>query len=247
MVELKQLTNYCDELLQVNLYQDYCPNGLQVEGRGEIRRLATGVTANQALIDASLTWGADAILVHHGFFWKGESPVITGIKRRRLAALLRADVGLIAYHLPLDGHASYGNNVQLAARLGLEIERQGPAGVLRGRLSAPVLAGEFAAQLEHVLGHRPLHIGADDVPVQRFAWCSGAAQGYLDQVVEVGVDAYLTGEISEQCVHVARESGVHFFAAGHHATERFGVQALGEHLAQHFSIEHRYFDVASPV
>lgn len=247
MVPLSRLVEYCNVLLEAESCQDYCPNGLQVEGRGEVRRLASGVTANQALIDASLAWGADAILVHHGFFWKGEPAVITGLRRRRLRALLCADVSLLAYHLPLDAHPVHGNNAQLAARLGLKIERSGPAGPWCGRLPGPMPAPEFAALLERALGQRPLHIDAGHAPILRLAWCSGAAQDYLDQAVAAGVDAYLTGEISERHVHIARESGVHFFAAGHHATERFGVQALGEHLAQRFGIEHRYLDVASPV
>ncbi|MEW5757006.1 MAG: Nif3-like dinuclear metal center hexameric protein [Pseudomonadota bacterium] len=252
MVRLNELVDYANSLLEIAQFDDYCPNGLQVEGKQEISRLATGVTASQALIDAALAWGADAILVHHGFFWKGEPAQLTGIKYRRLRALIRADVGLLAYHLPLDAHPELGNNARLAALLGLSIAGRfgGAAGRgvgMHGGFSQPLGPEAVAQRLETVLGRRPLHIAGDKPLIQRVAWCSGGAQNYVQQAADLGVDAYITGEVSEHTVHIARESGVHFYAAGHHATERYGAQALGEHLARHFSLAHRFFDIHNPV
>jgi dinuclear metal center YbgI/SA1388 family protein len=250
MVELQELVSFTDDLLEVERFRDYCPNGLQVEGRPEIRRLVTGVTACQPLLDAALAVGADAILVHHGYFWRGEDVTLTGIRRRRLKTLLEHDISLLAYHLPLDAHPLYGNNVQLAARLGFEVAGrfgpEQPAIGLHGRLPAPLKGEALAQHLREVLEQTPLHITADR-PIRTLAWCSGAAQGYIEDAIRLGVDAYLTGEASEQTVHVARENGIHFFAAGHHATERYGVQALGDHLAAQFGLEQEFIDVPNPV
>lgn len=252
MVQLHELVRYCDELLLAARFRDYAPNGLQVEGRSQINKLVTGVTASQALIDAAIATGADALLVHHGFFWKGESPVVTGLKRRRLGALMAHDVSLIAYHLPLDAHAELGNNAQLARLLGLSIEgRFGRDGgdelAMYGSLPGVVSVSEFANHLERVLGRAPMHLAGAGDEVVRVGWCSGAAQGYIEGAMDLGLQAFVSGEVSEHTTHFARESGVHYFAAGHHATERYGVQALGEHLAQQFALEHRFIDVANPV
>lgn len=252
MVRLEELVDYANKLLEIGEFDDYCPNGLQLDGKREVARLATGVTASQALIDAALAWGADAILVHHGFFWKGEPAQLTGLKYRRLRALIRADVGLLAYHLPLDAHPELGNNARLAALLGLSVSGRFGGGVagravgMHGHLSEPLAAEALAQRLEHALGRRPLHIASDKPTIRTVAWCSGGAQNYIQQAVELGVDAYITGEVSEHTVHIARESGIHFFAAGHHATERYGAQALGEHLAQKFSLTHRFIDIPNP-
>ncbi|WP_210396574.1 Nif3-like dinuclear metal center hexameric protein [Motiliproteus sediminis] len=251
-VPLKQLLNQIDEWLQPATISDYCPNGLQVEGRSEVRRLVTGVTACQALIDAAVEAGADAVLVHHGYFWKGENPCVTGLKKRRLQSLLAADISLLAYHLPLDLHADYGNNVQLAKRLGLSVEgpldpvaRQSVG--LWGQLAQPETAAAFAARVARTLAREPQLIGDPDREIRRIGWCTGAAQGYIEQAVALGLDAYVSGEISEPTVHSAREHDIAYFAVGHHASERYGVQALGDALAERFGIEHRYIEIDNPV
>ena len=251
-IELTELLAYTDECLQSGQYRDYCPNGLQVEGRAVLSKLATGVTASQQLLDAAIAWGADAILVHHGYFWSGEKAEIVGMKRRRIATLLNNDVSLLAYHLPLDGHPQLGNNARLGQLMGIPtwepLQPGDPASVGNiGSLPRAQPAGELVAALERITGRRPLHIGDAAAPVQRIAWCTGAAQGYIEAAVAAGADLFLTGEASEQTVHVAREEGIHFVAAGHHATERYGVQALGDHLAEKFGLQHRFIDIDNPV
>lgn len=244
-----ELARYLDQLLDVSRVRDYCPNGLQVEGRAEIRSIVSGVTASLALIEAARDAGADAILVHHGYFWRGEDPRLVGTRKRRIELLLRADINLYAYHLPLDLHPELGNNAQLAKRLGLiEEGRTGEQDlVCYGALAAPATLGEFTQQLQGALGRAPLVIGDAQRPVQRAAWCTGGAQNYFDSALALGVDVYITGEISEQHVHLARESGIAFVAAGHHATERYGVQALAHHVAERFGLTHRYIDIDNPV
>ncbi len=245
-MQLSELVAYTNRLLAVENFNDYCPNGLQVEGRGEVQTLIGGVTACQALLDAAIAQRADAILVHHGWFWKNEDPRIVGMKQRRLAALLRHDISLIAYHLPLDAHPELGNNAQLAERLDITVT--GTAGLLMlGELAEPVSGADFAARIETRLQRRPLHIPGSDAPIRRLAWCSGAAQSSIETAFSEGVDAFLTGEASEPTVHFARENRLHFFAAGHHATERAGVQALGAHLAQRFALRFAFIDIDNPV
>jgi dinuclear metal center YbgI/SA1388 family protein len=253
------MTASLDELMVVltrelkpEQFKDYCPNGLQVQGRAQVERLISGVTACQALIDAAIEHKADAILVHHGYFWRGEDAVLTGIKRRRIKTLMEHDISLIAYHLPLDAHAELGNNVQLAKVLGLTpgapLTRQNNHDMgLLAQMPTPVSGADFAALLAERLQREPLHIAGTDTPIQSVAWCTGAAQGYLEQAIAAGADAYISGEISEQTVHMARENGVHYFAAGHHATERYGVQALGNWLAQRFDLQHQFIDIDNPV
>lgn len=248
-MERAALESYLADFLQVPDYRDYCPNGLQVEGRSEVRCIVTGVTASSALIEAALAEGADALLVHHGYFWRGEDGRITGMRRRRLGALLRHDLNLFAYHLPLDVHPEVGNNAQLGLRLELKPEGRfgeqdiGMHGVLAQALD---LAG-FTRRVEQETARAPLVIGDPGRRVRRVAWCTGGAQGLFEQAIALGVDAYISGEISEPTVHAARESGVAYIAAGHHATERYGVQALGEHLAQRFGLRHRFIDIDNPV
>lgn len=251
MVHLRDLLRYLDDLLEVERFQDYCPNGLQVEGAATVNRLVCGVTASQALIEAAVEANADALLVHHGYFWKGEAAPIVGMKKRRIARLLEHDISLLAYHLPLDAHPVYGNNVQLAQVLGLNVEGSfGPAGNpaigLYGSLAEPLSGEALAEQIGARLGRPPLHVGEAGAPVRTLAWCTGGAQGFIEEAARLGVDAYLTGEVSEQTVHLARENGLHFYAAGHHATERYGARALGEHLADHFGIEQRFIDIDNP-
>jgi len=249
MVLLNELVAYCDDLLDVAVFHDYAPNGLQVEGVAEVKKIVSGVTACQALIDAAVESDADVLLVHHGFFWKGENECITGIKRRRIAKLIENNISLIAYHLPLDAHPELGNNAQLAKQLGVEVEgRFGRGSVaMFGRLPKKMSAGELQIQLGDVLDRKPMHLCGESADIQRIAWCTGAAQGYIDATPQLGVQAFISGEVSEQTTHFARESGVHFFAAGHHATERYGVKALGNALAKKFLIGHKFIDIDNPV
>ena len=250
MVQLRELVDYVDRLLDSASFQDSCPNGLQVEGRPVVRRLLSGVSASLALLERALEFDADAILVHHGYFWKGENQALTGMKRDRIARLLSADISLLAWHLPLDAHPELGNNAQLAGVLGLQPRGRfggDPALGMVGSLDSPMGAPEFAAHITTRLGREPLHICAGPERIATVAWCSGAAQGYLEEAAGMGVDAYITGEVSEPTVHVARECGIHFFAAGHHATERYGARALGEHLARRFGLEHEFADIDNPV
>lgn len=247
MANRNELLQYCDELLQVGQFQDYCPNGLQVQGRDSISRIITGVTASQALIDAAIAQQADALLVHHGYFWKGEAAVLTGIKKNRLKSLLVNDINLIAYHLPLDAHQTLGNNAQLAQKLGLDIEQYfaGNDIAVLGRIETQS-GSSFARRITEVLNREPLHVDVDR-PVSRVALCTGAAQGYIEQAIAVGADAFISGEISESTWHTARENNIHYYAAGHHATERYGVQALGHHLAEQFQLVHEFIDINNPV
>lgn len=254
-MKLKELETYLNTLLAVEQYRDYCPNGLQVEGRTEVKKIVLGVTACQALIDKAVAVQADALLVHHGYFWKGEPEPIVGMKKQRIKSLLEANMSVLAYHLPLDGHMELGNNAQLAQRLGLDIAGRFPlddkaAVGLYGNLPATTTASDFTQCITQALARQPLHIcreGEGDKPIKTIAWCSGGAQGYIEKAAEMGVDAYLSGEISEQTVHIAREYGLHYFAAGHHATERYGVQALGQHLSEKMGLETVFVDIENPV
>lgn len=245
----EELLEYLDGLLMPGKFRDYCPNGLQVEGRSEISRIVTGVTASQALLDAAVEHDADAIVVHHGYFWKGEDGRVTGIRRKRLATLLANDINLLAYHLPLDAHPELGNNAQLASRLGwIPDGRFGEQDIAwLGTLAEPCDLTTLAVKVAAGLGREPMVIGDGARTIRRIGWCSGGAQGYFEQAIALGVDAFMSGEISEQTVHLARESGVAYLAAGHHATERYGVQALAGHLAQQFGISCEFVDVDNPV
>lgn len=244
-----ELENYLQDTLEVGRFRDYCPNGLQVEGRAEIRSIVTGVTASLDLLNAARDHKADAVFVHHGYFWRGEEPRVTGTRRTRLATLLAHDINLFAYHLPLDAHAELGNNAQLARVLDLPVAGHfGEQDVaMHGELAAPVTLAALTQRVHERLARAPQVIGRADRPVRRIAWCTGAAQGYLEDAVRLGVDAYITGEISEQTVHLAQESGVPYIAAGHHASERYGVQALGAHLAARYGLDCRFIDIDNPV
>ncbi|MBA2654755.1 MAG: Nif3-like dinuclear metal center hexameric protein [Gammaproteobacteria bacterium] len=251
-MELSTVINYLNDLLQPQLFRDYCPNGLQVQGNSTIKTLVTGVSASQALIEAAIELQADALLVHHGFFWKNESPSIVGMKYRRIKALLLNEINLLAYHLPLDAHPLYGNNIQLGQLLGLEnIEtfevEPGLNLGYKGRLPRALSGELFSELIARKLLRTPLHIESNDRSIETVAWCTGGAQDYLSQAIDQNIDAYLTGEVSERTFHLAKENNIHFYAAGHHATERYGVKALGEHLSQKFNLIHHFVDIDNPV
>ncbi|MFN0163302.1 MAG: Nif3-like dinuclear metal center hexameric protein [Burkholderiales bacterium] len=248
-MDRRALGEAMDALLEPGRFRDYCPNGLQVEGKPQIMRLASGVTASLALIERAVDDGADALIVHHGVFWRGDDMRVVGTRRARLARLLSAEVNLFAYHLPLDAHPTLGNNAQLGTRLGLVAESTFGEQEL-GRVAAieaPLTAASFAARVGLVLGREPLLLGDATRQVRRIAWCTGGAQGYFEAAIAAGADLYLSGEASEQTTHLARESGVPFVAAGHHATERYGACALAEHLAQRFDLGHCFHDIDNPV
>jgi dinuclear metal center YbgI/SA1388 family protein len=255
-VILEELLQTLEEWLHPALLNDYCPNGLQVEGTPLVSRVVSGVTACEALIDRAIACGADALLVHHGYFWKGEAAVVTGMKKRRLAKLLAHDISLLAYHLPLDVHLKFGNNAGLASRLELSVEGQISAGgtenlLWYGCLPQSMSESELAVFVESRLNRKPLIVTpcSHQTANQKYrtiAWCTGGAQGYIDNAAALGVDVYLSGEISEQTVHSARELGICYVAVGHHASERYGVQLLGQALANKFGIDVRFEDVSNP-
>jgi len=249
MVKINDLTHYTQQLMQVERFKDYCPNGLQVEGRTEIRKIVTGVTASMALLEAAQQANADLILVHHGYFWRNEDARIVGIKRNRIAFLMKNDLNLMAYHLPLDAHPELGNNVQLGKVLGIDaIDYAGDDNLVAyGELEVAMTLGEFALQLEVGLQRRPMLIGDKEKLVKKVAWCTGAAQGYIDTAASLGADVFISGEISEQTTHQSLESGVAYISAGHHATERYGIQALGQYLAERFNLQHEFLDINNPV
>ncbi|WP_147196283.1 type 2 GTP cyclohydrolase I [Pantoea sp. MBD-2R] len=242
--ELEQIVN---QQLNTATFSDYAPNGLQVEGREEIKKIVTGVTACQALLDEAVRLKADAVLVHHGYFWKSEAPVIKGMKRNRLKTLLANDINLYGWHLPLDAHPELGNNAQLAKMFGITVKGEVMPLVPWGELPEALTGEQLAERISNVLGREPLHCG-DNAPrlIRRIAWCSGGGQGFIDAAAAFGVDAFITGEVSEQTIHSAREQGLHFFAAGHHATERGGIKALGEWLAENHGLDVSFIDIANP-
>lgn len=242
------LRRYLDETLQIARFRDYCPNGLQVEGRAEVRRIVGGVTACQALLDAAIDRQADAVLVHHGYFWRGEDGRVTGLRKRRLASLLGNDINLFAYHLPLDAHPEFGNNAQFGLACGWQPEgRFGEQDLgWLGSVDTAIL-GDVVRRIAELTARRPLVLGNPDQVIKRVAWCTGGAQGMFEEAIALGVDLYVSGEVSEQTVHLARESGVAYLAVGHHASERFGVRALGEHLMARFGLTVEFVDIDNPV
>jgi dinuclear metal center YbgI/SA1388 family protein len=248
MADRTEIETALNMMLRPEAFKDYGPNGLQVEGRREVRRLVSGVTASLAFIDAAIAAGADALLVHHGLFWRGQDGRLTGWLRQRVARLVAHDVNLFAYHLPLDAEPSFGNNARFGAQLGLtpdarfgeqELGFIGPAGPHAGPAA-------LAAAARVALGREVLLVPGDGRPLARIAWCTGGAQGYFEAAIAAGADAFVTGEISEPQAHLARETGVAFLACGHHATERYGAPALGAHVAARFDIEHRFIEIENP-
>ena len=250
-IERKESITYLDRLLQADQFKDYAPNGLQVEGAPTIQRLVAGVTASQALIDQAIAYEADALLVHHGYFWRNEAYPLVGIKKQRIKSLIEHDINLIAYHLPLDCHPVLGNNAQLGKLMGWvsdgHMQSSGTTGLgLCATLETPVTGTKMQQYLSNALGREALHIDSPTKPIKRIGWCTGGAQGMIEKAVELGLDAYVSGEISESTVHVARENRVHYFAAGHHATERYGAKALAAHLQQDLGLDCEFVDIPSP-
>lgn len=252
MIAQKDLSSYLHQLLSCNRYNDYAPNGLQVEGKDQIKRICTAVTASDEVISQAIAWKADALLVHHGYFWRGESPLITGMKRQRLNKLLRNDLNLFAYHLPLDCHPELGNNACLAKLFEVDSLQMHPAGgtdnlLWSGTLSQAMTNAEFSDFLTKKLGQQPLSLEGNDRLISHIAWCSGSAQDYIEEAHRLGVDAYLSGEVSERTYYQAMEMGIRYYSCGHHATERYGIQALGEYLASYFKLDHLFIDSNNPV
>jgi dinuclear metal center YbgI/SA1388 family protein len=298
-VNLYDLVEYLDVYLQCAQFKDACPNGLQVSGKTQIRKIIIAVTAAQSVLDVAAQSSADAVLVHHGYFWKGETPCIVGVKRKRLATLLQHDMNLLAYHLPLDAHPVVGNNVQLSLQLGItkinrlengllytgEFIEPLPGPLLQAAISqtlarpAQHIAQQFALKTAETasltnnatpeinsdcykgenrdsppylspigsIQRKPLHIAVINRPIQTIAWSTGAAQDSIVQAASLGVDAFLSGEISERTYYLAQELNIDYFACGHHATERYGILALGKHLAEKFSLDVEFVDTENPV
>lgn len=251
MTDRMQLAQTLDALLEPEKFRDYGPNGLQVEGRTQIRKIVSGVTASRALIEAAVAAGADAILVHHGLFWRGQDGRVTGWMKQRLSLLLAHEINLFAYHLPLDAHAELGNNAQLGRQLGLEpMARFGEQelGFLGRRVGGGAFAsaGVLAGHVEAVLKRSVTLVEGDHRLVTRLAWCTGGAQGYFEAAIAAGADAFITGDISEPQAHYARECGVAYLACGHHATERYGAPAVAAHVARVLALEHEYIDIDNP-
>ena len=251
MVQRQQLAQAFEQLLQPGRFKDYGPNGLQVEGRDEVRRIVSGVTASRALIEAAIAADADAIFVHHGLFWRGQDGRVTGWMKQRLALLLAHDINLFAYHLPLDAHPELGNNAQLARVLGLQADArfgEQELGFLGGRCDGGAFAdaSALAVHVERALGRKVTVVEGRVGPITRVGWCTGGAQGYFEDAIAAGAQAFLTGEISEPQAHYARECGVTYLACGHHATERYGAPAVAGHVAQALGLEHRFIDVDNP-
>ncbi|MGR5293729.1 Nif3-like dinuclear metal center hexameric protein [Vibrio mediterranei] len=248
-----QLEAVLNEKLSPQLIKDYCPNGLQVEGASEIKKVVTGVTASQALIDYAVSVNADALLVHHGYFWKGEPEAIRGMKGKRIRTLIRNDVNLYGYHLPLDIHPELGNNARLAELLDIEVidglEGHPQSVAMFGKLAQPMTGEAFAQKIAQVLSREPLHIAPEraDKMIETVGWCTGGGQDYIELAASKGLDAFISGEISERTTYTARELNIHYFAAGHHATERYGIKALGEWLASAHGLEVEFIDIDNPV
>lgn len=250
-MQLSQLEHELNQLLTPWAFKDYCPNGLQVEGKTEVRKIVSGVTASKEFIEAALAVGADALLVHHGYFWRGENQTIVGLKKERIKSLLASDVSLFAYHLPLDMHNELGNNAQLGNLLGIKarsaLGKPGEPDLVQvGELAQETQLDKFCLLIQERLQREPLVVQGNREQIKTVAWCTGGAQNYFEIAISAGADAYITGEISEPSAHLARESGVHFISAGHHATERYGVQAVGNFLAQNFELEHEFIDIDNP-
>ena len=250
MIERQALADSLDSLLQPERFKDYCPNGLQVEGCTHVRKVVSGVTASLAFLQAAVDAQADAVLVHHGLFWRGQDGRVTGWMRQRLALVLSSNLNLFAYHLPLDAHPELGNNAQLGKHLGFDVLQRFGEQMLgfAGQPNAGAFADSaaLAQHLQKRLDRSVTMVIGHDRPVQRIAWCTGGAQGYFEDAIRAGCDAFITGEISEPQAHYARECGVTYIACGHHASERYGAPAVAQCVADQFGIDHQFIDIDNP-
>lgn len=252
MAQLKEIIQWCDQTLNTHEFKDYAPNGLQIEGKSEVQKILCAVTASQEAIDAAIAQKADLLLVHHGYFWKGEPYPITGMRGKRIKSLIQHDISLVGYHLPLDSHPSLGNNAAIAECLALEnlqaldpSERH-PIGNI-GFLKQAMSATEFRDYLTARLGFKTIHLPAEKSQIQKVGFCTGAAQDFIGKAAEQGCDAFISGEVSERTYYEAKELGVHYYACGHHATERYGVQRLAKAISEQFNIEYSYFELNNPI
>ena len=252
MAQLKEIIQWCDETLNTHEFKDYAPNGLQIEGRSDVQKILCAVTASQEAIEAAIAQNADILLVHHGYFWKGEPYPITGMRGKRIKSLIQHDISLVGYHLPLDSHPSLGNNAAIAECLALEnlqaldpSERH-PIGNI-GFLKQAMSATEFRDYLTARLGFKTIHLPAEKSQIQKVGFCTGAAQDFIGKAAEQGCDAFISGEVSERTYYEAKELGVHYYACGHHATERYGVQRLAKAISEQFNIEYSYFELNNPI
>ncbi len=251
-MQTKALHVWLDKLLKPDNYSDYCPNGLQVEGGDQLDLIVTAVTASQAAIEHAVACGAQALLVHHGLFWRGDGAPVVGMLKQRLSLLLAHDINLFAYHLPLDCHTEFGNNAEMARALLWQIHGDmcfnGVAGLgCWSELAEVVEPEQLRQDLHEVIKQKPQFYSGGQHAIKRVGWCTGAAQDGIVKASELGLDAYISGEVSERTVYQARELGIHYFAVGHHASERFGVRILGDHIASAHGIEHQFFDDDNPV
>jgi dinuclear metal center YbgI/SA1388 family protein len=250
MIERKKLLAAFDALLQPERFKDYGPNGLQVEGSNEIKKIVSGVTASLALIESAVAAQADAIFVHHGLFWRGHDGRVTGWLRQRLGLLMQHNINLFAYHLPLDAHPELGNNAQLGAVLGFVAQERFGEQQLGwiGETQSQAMASpqSMASHIEGLLGRPVTLVAAKPGPMRRVAWCTGGAQGYFEDAIAAGADVFVTGEISEPQAHLAHECGVSFIACGHHASERYGAPAVAAHIAAEFGLAHVAIDIENP-
>lgn len=252
-MKLSDFEQYLNELLKPEQIKDYAPNGLQIQGSAQITKIVTGVTASQALIDLAIAEKADALLVHHGYFWKNESYVIRGMKHKRIKALIENNINLFAYHLPLDIHPILGNNAQLATLLNIDVTGPLELGnafsiAIQGQLPEHTSGFDLALLINSKLNRECLHIAPpSNKKIKTIAWCTGGGQDYIELAAEQGIDAFISGEVSEKTTHIAKEMDIHFFAAGHHATERYGVKALGEHIAKEQGLNVVFIDIDNPV
>ena len=252
MAQLNEIIQWCDQTLNTHEFKDYAPNGLQIEGKSEVQKILCAVTASQEAIDAAIAQNADLLLVHHGYFWKGEPYPITGMRGKRIKSLIQHDISLVGYHLPLDSHPSLGNNAAIAECLALEnlqaldpSERH-PIGNI-GFLKQAMSATEFRDYLTARLGFKTIHLPAEKSQIQKVGFCTGAAQDFIGKAAEQGCDAFISGEVSERTYYEAKELGVHYYACGHHATERYGVQRLAKAISEQFNIEYSYFELNNPI
>ncbi|MGL5743090.1 MAG: Nif3-like dinuclear metal center hexameric protein [Legionella sp.] len=252
MITQEELSLYLHQLLNCERFNDYAPNGMQLEGKKHISRICTAVTASDDVIAQAVAWKADALLVHHGYFWRGENQIITGMKRQRISKLLHSEINLFAYHLPLDCHPDLGNNACLAKLFEVDKVHMHRAGATDNLLWSGVLTqtmnpDQFSEFLAIKLKRAPIFVAGGNKPITHIAWCSGGAQDFIEDAYRLGADAYISGEVSERTYYQAKELGIHYFSGGHHATERYGIQALGNHLTSQFELEHVFVDSDNPI